>query len=329
MMRQPRSWTQYRDMKWTEWDNVDSNRWGYCKHPWHIGGKDIIFNLYRTHVGELQLNNFCCFQCIDKYSMKGEGMTYKLAIDADSMLYKAMYRYQDIWETDKTRALEMAYFDFAGEVSKAKGAVFQGPIKYVYGDDIKVILCFSPKISFRHDIYPDYKANRKENKVQGIKLLQAMVTTRMKGVVYTKDKVEADDLVIYLAIHKGYMVSAIDKDVINACPTPCYNYNKFEWHNGRTESDIEQWYLKQTVMGDRDDNIKGCVGIGETGAFNIIHGIDPKQKNVKLTYAQEMYRATFDDIVEYFPSEYDAVLNHMLVRMDQFNGKEIVLWTKT
>ena len=35
---------------------------------------------------------------------------------------------------------------------------------------------------------------------------------------------EADEIIVYLANHKGYTVAAIDKDVINAVKTDCFNF---------------------------------------------------------------------------------------------------------
>jgi len=256
-------------------------------------------------------------------------VTHKIAVDADSILYRSCYRHKHMVENDDSkmdRFLEYAYFEFCGEISKIKQAIFNGPETYSYGDDVKAVICLSPKHTFRHDIFPDYKANRKTTPVPGISRLKQMVRDRLAGMVYYKDNVEADDLVIYLAKELNYRVAAIDKDVLNACPTESYNYSKFEWNMPKTEAQIEKWYLMQALMGDKDDNIPGAKGIGSVGAFNIVHGVDPKQKNVKLTWEQTNYRPTFEDIVPHFPSEAEARISMMLVRMDQFNGKEIIPW---
>jgi len=298
----------------------------YGKCP-YCGGTGVLCHTF--WLGDKPVNEHVCGNCYVQQT-KGDNVIYKIAIDADSLIYKSLYRHQDIWESNKNQALENSYAEFCGEIAKIKGAVFNGPHTYQYKDEVKAIIALSPSKSFRHDIYPEYKANRlgKPTVVQGIKELKDIVRLRLKPVVYEKPKIEADDLVIYLAINKGYMVAAIDKDVLNACPTSAYNYNKFTWQDGRTNAEIEKWYLMQTLMGDKDDNIKGVAGIGEKGAFNIVHGLQPEQRNVTLSFEQLNYICTFDEIVKWFDSEYDAILNHMLVRMDQFDGKEIKLWQR-
>ncbi len=158
-----------------------------------------------------------------------------------------------------------------------------------------------------------YKANRKPPSIIGLRDLKLMVMQRLKAWVKIVAEVEADDVVNYYAREHGYMVAAIDKDVINANPTYSYNYNKFQWILPHSEYEIEKWYLVQTLMGDTTDNVAGAPSIGEMKAKKIIAGlIEP----------------CFDDIIEYFESDYEAQFNHWLVRMDQWNGKEVQLWQK-
>lgn len=260
-------------------------------------------------------------------------MEYKIAIDADSIVYKACSRHKDDFD------IEQAYYEFCGEIAKIKGAVFNR-FQYEKGDEVKELIVLSPKESFRNRLYPNtgllnekgkpigYKANRVSMKMEGIVELKKLILKRLKDKVLVEKEVEADDIVIYLANNHNYMVAAIDKDVLNVCPTDSYNYNTFRWDEPHLEFQIEQWYLLQTLMGDRDDNIPGAPGIGKAMAFNIVHGIDKDQKNTVLTAEQYGYKCTFDEIIQYFDSEYDAILNHMLVRMDQWNGKEVILWKK-
>ena len=64
-------------------------------------------------------------------------------------------------------------------------------------------------------------------------------------------------------------------------------------------------------MGDRTDNIPGANGIGETKSDKIVDELESLQ---------------FEEIIEYFDSEMDAMMNYWLVRMDQFDGKDVKLW---
>ena len=247
-------------------------------------------------------------------------MEYKIAIDADSLLYKSCYRNQlrstkDRGYTDEeieaSFDLEKAYFEMCGEIAKVRSKVFDGLHVYARGDSVSVKAILSPKVSFRNEMYPEYKANRKDASVVGIGKLKFALLARIPDMVYQFPDVEADDVVNWLARTKGYLVAAIDKDVINANPTYCYNYNKMVWIPPLPNFKIEEWYLTQALMGDATDNIKGAQGVGEKTAAKIVAGLEYKN---------------FEGIVEYFEDEYDALMNYRLVRMDQFNGERIELW---
>lgn len=230
-----------------------------------------------------------------------EHMVYKIAIDADSVVSKSLHRQPD--------DLEKAYYEFCSSIGVIKGAIFHGMHEYEKGDDVKMKIILTPRTNFRYDIFPEYKNKRPPRSESRIALMK-MILERLKPWVEIHKGVEADDVVIYYA-KQGWMVSAIDKDVINACPTFCYDYNKYEWNQPKSEMQIESWYLMQALMGDSTDCIPGAKGIGEKGAFKIVN---------------EMSWKSFAGIIEYFPSYEDALLSMRLVRMDQWNGKEVILW---
>ncbi len=275
-------------------------------------------------------------------------MDYNIAIDADSLVYKSCHRHMT--ENKQDIDIELAYLEFCGEISKICAQVFtqrcrhcqdihSGIVEYEKGDRVIPLIILSPRKSFRNDISPSgvrfteitrginkgdlrdlgYKANRKPNTVPGITDLKRLILARLNSIMITENllpdgsKAEADDIVNYYARVKGYLISAIDKDVINANPTYSFDYNKREWQLPRTPEQVEQWYLVQTLMGDSTDNVAGAKGIGEKGARDIIYG-------------QHNGEATYEDIIEYFDSELDCMLNHTLVRMDGYDGSKIIPW---
>ena len=232
-------------------------------------------------------------------------MVYNLAIDADSLIYKSAYRHQNPFNK------ELAYFEFCQEIGKIRSAIFDGLIEYNKGDDVNIVIVLSPRKSFRNTIYPDYKANRKSPTIEGIKVVKLMIMDRLRDWVVLERDVEADDIVNWYAREHNYFVAAIDKDVINANPTNCYDYNKFKWSIPKSDIEIELWYLKQALMGDSTDNIKGAKGIGVAGAEKII---------TEMNFSPD-----FETIVPYFIDREDAIMNTWLVRMDQWDGKKINL----
>lgn len=228
-------------------------------------------------------------------------MTYKIAIDADSIISKALNRQKD--------NMELAFYEFCSEIGSIKGAIFNGLHEYEKGDDVEIKIILTPRTNFRYEIFKDYKHKRPPRSQERIELMK-LVIARLKPWSEIHPNVEADDVVIHYA-KQGWMVAAIDKDVINACPTYCYNYNKYKWEPPSSEAQVEQWYLMQALMGDSTDCIPGAKGIGEVGAYKIVN---------------EMNWKSFANIIQYFDSYEDALLSMRLVRMDQWNGKEVILW---
>ena len=213
-----------------------------------------------------------------------------LAIDADSLLYSACYEFEN---------LEKAYFEFCGRVNSIKQAV------YARAERIEqVVLCFTTKTNFRHTIYPEYKKHRRtitdEQRalIDRSKALKGLVYTRVKDWCQISLTLEADDLVIDLA-NKGWLVSAIDKDVINQCPTDCFNYKKWEWYEALTLDQIHKNILVQAIQGDSTDNIKGVVGMGAVKAKKEVEKVD----------------FDIDKFVSLFPTKDEALMNVRLVSM--------------
>lgn len=278
-------------------------------------------------------------------------MIYNIAIDSDSIVYKACYRHMNEAKTDVN--LELAYMEFCGEISKicdnvfsqrcGCGKDFKGIVEYIKGDIVQPLIVMSPRKSFRNEIAPDgvkfgvytrgdkkgepkdlgYKANRDPDawSVPRIRELKKLILFRLRDIVYMdnlvgdpKGKPEADDVVNYFARIHGYFVSAIDKDVINANPTYSFDYNNRKWDLPRSENQVEQWYLYQTLMGDSTDNVQGANGVGEKTARDIVYG----KHNGACTYF---------DILEYFDSELDCLVNHTLVRMDGYDGVRVIPWS--
>ena len=242
------------------------------------------------------------FQDIDERQDDG-----KLAIDADGLLYLSCYRYRNDWD------IEIAYMDFIGRVETIKRETY----KKVNSLD-KTVLCFTAKSNFRYDIYPEYKANRGKNQTEDSKILserakelKKMVYSRIKKICKASNIVEADDLVIYYA-YKGYLISAIDKDVVNQSPTDCFDFKNFIRNDSLSKEDIEKNMLIQSIQGDTTDNIKGVKGLGAVKAKKFIEELIDGKKTV-------------DDYIDLFESPEDMLLNIRLVDMSQYKSGKLVL----
>ena len=142
--------------------------------------------------------------------------------------------------------------------------------------------------TFRHDMYPEYKANREampEDMRQAIPLIKQVIGALNIPVVQV-DGYEADDIIGTLA-HKaaaaGFTVFMMtpDKDYAQLVRDKVSVYKP-----GRSGGDIEIWDAAKVkekfavtpdhiidllgLMGDTSDNIPGCPGVGPKGAEKLI-----------------------------------------------------------
>jgi len=231
-----------------------------------------------------------------------------LAIDLDSILFFSAYAFRENWN------VELAYADVMERIGSIKQA------SYTHLSHIEeVALCLTSKTNFRYELYPEYKANRKTDDEKAIELsnrvkeLKRMIMVRLKPLVRVSSVWEADDIVVQLA-DKGWIVSAMDKDIVNACPTPCYQYKKREWYESKTKDEISEWYLIQSVAGDSGDGIKGVKGKGMVGATKFVKELLDGKKS-------------FDEYVDLFDTPAECLLMNRLVRMNQYEGNKLKLIT--
>ena len=143
--------------------------------------------------------------------------------------------------------------------------------------------------TFRHDAFPEYKAQREETP-EDIKLSVPIikdVLAAMNIPILQVDGFEADDVIGTLATKAGaegvetYMLTP-DKDYGQLVRSNVYMYKPR--HGGGYdiigESEIEEKYGIPTpaqvidllaLMGDSADNFPGCPGVGETTAVKLIN----------------------------------------------------------
>ena len=127
--------------------------------------------------------------------------------------------------------------------------------------------------SFRYDIYPEYKANRRGGvKPPFINELRYYLKGRW-GFEYTKHRLEADDAVNiarnrYSKEYDCYIVTS-DKDLIKSIPGKYYNVSRQEI----VETDklvADSFFWCSMIAGDSIDNIKGLPGKGISFATKLL-----------------------------------------------------------
>ncbi|MDR1172586.1 MAG: DNA polymerase I [Bacteroidales bacterium] len=146
-----------------------------------------------------------------------------------------------------------------------------------------------PTPTFRHEIYPQYKAQREETPEEIIKsvprIKEIIEAYRIPVIQY--DGYEADDVVGTIAKHAagiGYRVYMMtpDKDYAQLVEDNILMYKPARSGAGAETLDTarvcekygvkypEQFIEILALMGDKSDNVPGVKGIGEVGATRLI-----------------------------------------------------------
>ena len=136
-------------------------------------------------------------------------------------------------------------------------------------------ICFSNGKSFRKEIYPEYKANRKNlRKPLGIKGVRRWLSHEYKTLQY--DYLEADDVIGIHMTKPGKMIKvavSIDKDM-KTIPGTHYNPDTGESLE-ITEAEADYNFYRQILTGHSTDNYPGCPSVGPKTADKILSKYDP------------------------------------------------------
>ncbi len=150
-----------------------------------------------------------------------------------------------------------------------------------------------PTPTFRHEMYPAYKAQREETPEEIVKsvprIKEIIEAYRIPIIQY--DGYEADDVVGTIAKHaagigyKVYMMTP-DKDYAQLVSDNIFMYKPARSGTGAEMFDTakvcekygvkypEQFIEVLALMGDKSDNVPGVKGIGEVGATKLITEFD-------------------------------------------------------
>ena len=171
------------------------------------------------------------------------------------------------------------------------------------------MLCWSNKSNFRKEIYPEYKAHRKNNRKP---LCLKRIKEKLSYAYHynlEKEGYEADDII-------GELISAPDPyrilyNVDEPVKTQnnravCVTIDKdlrtvpgLHYIDGElvtiTEGQADFTWMCQTLAGDSVDNIEGVKGIGIKRAEKILKGIAPEGKHWTLGYLWHEVKNTYSD----------------------------------
>lgn len=135
-----------------------------------------------------------------------------------------------------------------------------------------VILALTDGRSFRYDIFPDYKSNRKNTRrPMLLPVLRQHLLDHFD--TYLRPRLEGDDVLGILLTHPHLvpgprMQVSIDKDQ-RQIPGPLYNQN-YRKVEEITPEEADEWFWVQALAGDPTDGYAGCPGIGAERGRQII-----------------------------------------------------------
>lgn len=184
-------------------------------------------------------------------------------IDGDMIVYRAAFGSEtEIKWDDDIFTLHMNLNDALLRVHEAVEIILKKL------DTSEYHMAFSDSPTFRNELEPNYKANRKlKRKPLGLKQLIEDSFRTHNGVKFPA--LEADDLIgILCTENKDYIAVSGDKD-FGTLPCRWYNFLKDEMHD-TTEQEANNWHLIQTLAGDSVDGYAGCKGIGVITAKKLL-----------------------------------------------------------
>lgn len=188
-----------------------------------------------------------------------------------------------------------AYYGVHANLTRSDGM----PVGAVYGffnmvlpifanakpDDSFVCVFDASRISFRQDIYKDYKANRSETPADLITQSELIrIGLHAMGVpVLCIPGVEADDVIATIATQHcgnvgGTRIITSDKDLMQLVSDCVFLYDGMKEKEIHEPQVLEKFAVKpnqvidvQSLMGDSSDNVPGVPGIGPKKAAELIN----------------------------------------------------------
>ena len=240
-----------------------------------------------------------------------------LLIDADWLIYSSCCSCER--DTKWTEYLHTLHCD-----ERDIHEMIDGRVEYyqkIAEDHDDPVMCFTQYPTFRHTIFPDYKANRKsKRKPLALYAMVEQIGQRYKSASYTG--LEGDDVMALLATSKQYpnpVIVSPDKDM-RTVPCTLLANDDMELI---TKKKADRHWMIQALTGDSTDNYKGIIGCGPVTADKILG--DAKT----LPDMWDKVVAAYENKKQPFA---DAVLTAQLARILRkgdydFKTQEVTLWT--
>jgi DNA polymerase-1 len=207
----------------------------------------------------------------------------RLLVDVSSIAYRAHYKLKF---TDKDDNLTGVIYSLLRTIER---------LSVTYEPE-EVILCFDGGNDARREMYPQYKANRKNKEARKEVRRQLAIFQSVAGtlpvVMIGEPGVEADDVIAVIAgftKHEEIGIVTGDHDLYQLIDLPKH-YVIEPTGKKRTQIVIEKYGIKlkprytvlfKSLVGDDSDNIKGVTGIGPVNANRLIKEVGGTFSTIK------------------------------------------------
>jgi hypothetical protein len=217
-------------------------------------------------------------------------------------------------------------FNKAGEPEKTLEEAISSANSYLQGlingtSVDEFILFFTIGRNYRYDVYPDYKANRKNSEKPPLfNEVRDYLVKEYSGV--HGYNCEADDLLViyknkYITEQKDYVVVSADKDITNLFGV--YYDIKNNIIVSVSQEYADRYFWKSMITGDTADNIKAIPGKGPAFAEKLFLNIDDVESYRNLVLNEYINKFGEELGIEEFYKNYKC-----LKIKDSYEGMEFI-----
>lgn len=217
-------------------------------------------------------------------------------IDGDIVLYRCGFVTQEETEEYAIKTVDEAIRNLLDEAKCSKYRIF--------------LSCPRPD-NFRTKLFPDYKANRKQDKPIHFEAMKNYLLDVWKAEVAVEE--EADDM-IGKNLNDDSIAITIDKDILYGIVGNKFNFVKKSFFY-TSQEEATKFFYKQLLMGDSVDNISGVPKIGEKRSLALLEGIETEE---------EMYQIVRRQYFQAGMTEEQLLLNGRLLKI---RTKEGEIWS--
>ena len=172
------------------------------------------------------------------------------------------------------------------------------------------IMYLTEGVSFRKEIFTEYKSNRKGDKPNYFKEVKQYLRDKYSAVSYPG--LEADDLCL---ITKNYFqredltklfkdfevfMSTPDKDILNL-EGEHYNYRTGEWKY-TIKDEALHFFWGSLIIGDPGDGVQGLKGQGKAAVKGVFEDLEPNEYYLAVLKSYIEFYGEYKGIQEYYKS---------------------------